>query len=470
MKTTEGITLPLNDWNVISGVRLAENWYEDRPALVFFCGEPAGVLETEVRNVPGRYFRIEADIAAAPHGSGTCDVYRIHLFQPGREEEREFAPVLSPVKPFRTVVLEPFFEAEPSLPLKIRLERVNGDPRNSCRTETGVLSVRLVPIDAPTGNLTVSSVPGYNSWPFVQNLKGCLCCVYSRGTQHHYAETLRGVYARTTADGGKNWGPESTVVNTPEGADSAIGKGLDSTGAVLVWIRHVGEEWRHELYRTEDGVHFERIAQLRPDPMPMQITDIISVPGVGLMSLWFAGSYREGTDHSWGLLTSRDDGRHWEQRVVESGLSKTDWPTEPSAVYLGDGKIFGIARVEGRAHDTTRALAQLESDDYGKTWKRTRTNITDVLESTPSLLFDRGKFYLYYYQRWTGQLKCRVADPAQVMGNPLCWPAPEVAALGSPEMHHAGNVNAVSWGDVHCLAFYSGSEKSTDVVLKIVPR
>ena len=467
---TEKIILPPDAWNMISGVRLVENRYENRPALVFSGEAPECVLETDVRSVPGRYFRIEADIAADPQGSGTCDVYRIRLSQPGRQDERDFVPVPFRVEPFRTIVPEPFFEAEPSLPLKIRLERVNRDPRNSCRAETGVLSVRLVPMDAPTRNLTVSSVPGYNSWPFIQNLNGCLCCVYSRGTCHHFGEIRRGVFARTTADGGKSWGPEYTVVNTPEGADSAIGKGLDSTGAMLIWVRHVGEEWRHELYRTADGIHSERIAQLRPDPMPMQITDIISVPGVGLMSLWFAGNYREGETHSWGTLISRDDGRHWEQRVVESGLSKSDWPTEPSAVYLGDGKIFAIARVEGRADDTTRALAQLESGDYGKTWKRTRTNITDVVESTPSLLFDRGKFYLYYYQRGAGQLKCRIADPASVMADPLRWPVPEVAALGSREWHHAGNVNALSFGNTHCLAFYSGDEKVTDVVLKIVPR
>ena len=230
---TEKINLPPDAWNMISGVRLVENRYENRPALVFSGEEPECVLETDVRSVPGRYFRIEADIAADPQGSGTCDVYRIRLSQPGRQDERDFVPVPYRVEPFRTIVPEPFFEAEPSLPLKIRLERVNRDPRNSCRAETGVLSVRLVPMTAPTGNLTVSSVPGYNSWPFIQNLNGCLCCVYSRGTCHHFGEIRRGVFARTTADGGKSWGPEYTVVNTPEGADSAIGKGLDSTGAIM---------------------------------------------------------------------------------------------------------------------------------------------------------------------------------------------------------------------------------------------
>ena len=50
--------------------------------------------------------------------------------------------------------------------------------------------------------------------------------------------------------------------------------------------------------------------------------------------------------HSWGTLTSRDNGATWTQTTIESGLTKAQWPTEPSAVYLGDGKILAIARTE----------------------------------------------------------------------------------------------------------------------------
>ena len=319
------------------------------------------------------------------------------------------------------------------------------------------------------GNLIVQLTPGYNSWPFIQAVNGRLVCVYSRGTQHYYGDPKRGVYARTSTDG-KNWDKEISVVNSPEGAESAIGKGMDSTGAMLFWVRHVGKEWRHELYRTADGIHFERIAQIRPDPMPMQITDIFTVPGVGLMSLWFAGNYRENQEHSWGTLTSTDNGKTWKQITVESGLSKQDWPTEPSAVYLGNGRILAIARVEGKAEDPGHAQAQLESADHGKTWKRTRTNITDVLESTPSLLLDRGRIYNYYYQRMSGLLKCRTADPETIMGNPLNWSAPETVALGSKSWHHAGNVNAVLHENRHFLAFYSGDEQGTGIVVKIIAR
>ena len=137
----------------------------------------------------------------------------------------------------------------------------------------------------PAKNLIVQPTPGYNSWPFIQAVNGRLICIYSRGTQHYYGDPKRGVYARTSTDGGNNWGKEISVVNSPEGAESATGKGVDATVAMLFWVRHVGKEWRHELYRTEDGIHYERIAQIQPNPMPMQITDIFTVPGVGLMSL-----------------------------------------------------------------------------------------------------------------------------------------------------------------------------------------
>ena len=321
----------------------------------------------------------------------------------------------------------------------------------------------------PPPNRTVAPLPGYNSWPFLAPLNGKLVCVYSRGIEHSFAEPARGVYSRVSADGGETWSGEYPVVNAPDGGDSAIGKGLDG-GAMLVWVRHVGEEWRHELYRTEDGVRFQRIAQLRPDPMPMQITDIFTVPGAGLMSLWFAGTYRERGGHSWGTLVSRDHGLTWEQNVVESDLDKADWPTEPSAVWLGGGRILAVARAETCAGQAERAQFQLQSEDCGRTWKRFRTDIADVQESTPSLIFDKGLIYNYYFQRTAGLLKCRTAAPDAVWGKPLDWPEPEVVALGSTESYHAGNVNAAFCGDAHGLAFYSGTEDGTEIVFQKVPR
>ena len=132
--------------------------------------------------------------------------------------------------------------------------------------------------------LVVQDTPGYNSWSFVQALGNTLVCAYSRGAEHRIEERCRGVYARTSTDGGMTWTPETLVVNTPEFGESATGKGLDEDGAMLLWVRCIVESNLYYLYRSADGVSFNRIASLRADNMPMQITDVLSVPGVGLMS------------------------------------------------------------------------------------------------------------------------------------------------------------------------------------------
>lgn len=452
------------------GVCRRENWFDGRSAVVFSGGNEVESLSATVNGLPGKYLRIEAEIVAPDPGPDCADVYRLRLSQPGRSDENPLSvPILSEVKKMRTVVLEAFYEANPDRPLELRLDRENGDRRNTCRTETGVLSLTLRAICQPDGNQTVRSGDGYNSWPFIQELKGKLICAYSRGSAHDSFETIRGAWARTSADGGRSWREETLISNAPDGGDVVIGKGVDNDGALLLWVRCAGSNWHHDLYRSEDGIRFRRIAMLKPDPMPVQITDIFTVPGTGLMSLWFAGSYNaDRPDHSWGTLVSRDNGRSWQQNVVESGLGYYEWPTEQSAVYLGGGRIFAIARTEGRAPDSIRAQFQLESGDSGKTWTRVRTNITDVMTSTPALLSDNGRLYLYYYQRGTGQLRCRTADPEFVRKHPLGWPSPEIVALGSRERHHAGNVNACVSGNGHCLVFYSGNERNTEILMKTV--
>jgi len=315
--------------------------------------------------------------------------------------------------------------------------------------------------------LVVQNVPGYNSWPFVQVLGNKLVCAYSRGERHSIAERRRGVFARTSLDGGLNWAPETLVANTAEFGESAIGKGLDADGSMLLWVRCIGDTCHHDLYRSADGVGFSRIASLQLNPMPMQITDVFSVPSNGLMSFWFAGRYRDLPENSWGTLTSEDNGMTWKQKVVEFGLLKGDWPTESSGVYLGNGHILAIARVETVGNATGHCQFQLESCDYGASWKKMRTNIGDVRESTPSLLWDAESGILsnYYYQRGMGVLKRRTAAPHVVWGNPLEWPSPEIVSAGSTNDYHAGNVNATTLDGTHFCTFYSGSETQTDVVI-----
>jgi len=185
------------------------------------------------------------------------------------------------------------------------------------------------------------------------------------------------------------------------------------------------------------------------------------------MALWFAGHYGDdGPSHAWGTLTSRDNGATWAQTAIESKLTKPQWPTEPSAVYLGNGKILVVARTEQGG----RSQFQMVSSDYGATWARAATNIGDVLISTPSLILDTETgLSNYYYQRGHGVLWRRVVDPDIVFDNPLDWPPPEPVATGSRVTFDAGNVNATAIGGTHYLAFYSGKGADTAVMLSAVP-
>jgi hypothetical protein len=297
----------------------------------------------------------------------------------------------------------------------------------------------------------------------LQAIGGKLVCVYGRGKGHAIGSDDRAVYARTSTDGGKTWTAETVVADAKDYGEVAVGKGLDATGAMLLWVRRIRKgEWHHDLYRSTDGITFTRVATPSLAVRPMQITDVFSVPKIGLMALWFGGDYSDKPTQSWGTMTSSDDGKTWTQTPVESGLLKPDWPTEPAAVYLGDGKILAIARTE-----TGPGQFQIVSTDNGTTWKRTRTNISDVAASTPSLILDSktGLLSNYYYERGRGLLRRRVVDPSRVVDHPLSWPGSEAVATGSKVTYDAGNANATVIGDTHFVSFYSGKAPDTSVVV-----
>jgi hypothetical protein len=409
------------------------------------------------------------------------DVYRVHLSQ--MVEGAAFSsrnipsvPVRTalPAEPFytRTITLESYYGVDPNAPLSVRIERQPDDPSDSFTRPTGLAMVKVTPLHAPAKAYVVQDVSGYNSWPMIQAIGEKLVCVYSRGTAHTITEDARACYARTSTDHGKTWTKETVFANTPDYGEVVVGKGLDSNGAMFVWVRRIGKDWNHDLYRTTDGVTFELVATPQLDVTPMQITDVFEVPTVGLMALWFAGDYRaDSTNHSWGKVTSTDNGATWTQTTIESGLTKDQWPTEPSAVYLGNGRILTIGRTEGGGTSSTRTQFQMVSTDNGATWKRSQTNIGEVNSSTPSLILDAetGLLSNYYYQRGRGILRRRVVDPEVVFDNPLNWPDSEAVAIGSKIGIDSGNVNATAVGGTHYLSFYSGKAPDTAVLVSVLP-
>ncbi|MDR3406521.1 MAG: sialidase family protein [Chthoniobacter sp.] len=440
-----------------------------------------------VNGLPSGCAAVKVEIVVTTTDAATSpapeDVYRVHLSQ--MTEDAPFTaryylgnPVRTPLPTAplysRTIVLESYYPVEPSAPLWVRVQREPGDPANSFTHPTGLAVVKVTPLAAPAEPHVVQEAKQYNSWPMIQALGEKLVCVYSRGTAHNITEDARAVYARASTDDGKTWTTETVVANTPRYGEVAVGKGLDSTGAMLVWVRRLaGSESLHDLYRTTDGVTFTLVATPKLAVTPVQITDIFPVPKVGLMALWFAGNYGDdGPSHSWGTLTSSDNGATWTQTPIESGLTKAQWPTEPSAVYLDNGRILAIGRTELGSSSSARSQFQMVSSDYGATWTRAQTNIGDILASTPSLILDveTGLLSNYYYQRGPGGiLRRRVVDPSAVFGNPLHWPASEAVATGSQSTFDAGNVNATAIKGRHCLAFYSGKAPDTAILVSVIP-
>lgn len=316
----------------------------------------------------------------------------------------------------------------------------------------------------------VESKSGYNAWPMIQFTGDRLICTYSRGSGHSIGEGRRDAFARVSTDGGKTWGEETVVTANPDEGEVMIGKGLDSRGAALFWVRCIGKKWHHDLYRTEDGIRFVKISSPKLDPMPMQITDMFAAKK-GLMCLWFATSYSSDGRSSWGTLFSADDGATWTQKTVESDLPLPDLPTEPSVAVLGGGRLLCVARTEVPGEKGGRQF-QLTSVDDGDTWRKERTNIGDIRISTPSLVYD-GKSGLvcnYYYERGKGMVKRRTASAERIFTRPLEWPEPEVVAHGREDRpHDAGNVNVSVVGDTHFLAYYFGTRKDSAVYVVPVP-
>ena len=318
----------------------------------------------------------------------------------------------------------------------------------------------------------VQDVPGYNSWPVVQVAGERIICTYSRGSGH-FAEGARGAIFRTSDDGGRTWGEEQCITNAPDICEGTEGGGRDGDGNVLFWMNCRGHgKILHELYRTRDGVRFERLSAPKLDPEPMQVTGIFQVrnsDGDGLMSLWFSGNYRKiESGHSWGTLFSTDGGATWKQRTVESDLPKSEWPTEMCAAPLGGGRIIAI----GRSEDRNRPQFQLTSSDGGITWAKSRTNIADIWESTPALVYDgkTGIVHNYYYQRGPGILWRRSAPAESVFSSPCSWPAPvEIARGGRNRPYDSGNVIAVAGPGAHYLTLYSGNPTNTAVYFAAIP-
>lgn len=310
----------------------------------------------------------------------------------------------------------------------------------------------------------ISSPKKYTAWPFVETVDNKVICLYSRGESHE-DNTTTSVYCRTSQNG-VIWSTERKVIDTNNSRDTITGKGHDNDCNALFWSRKgspTSDFTEHHLWKTSDGYTFEQIANPSFDVVAGHIGDILNVPSVGLMA--FFNNFKSSM--TWGIIKSTDNGITWEQQVIESNLAAVNCPTEISAIYLGDGKILALGRLDD---EPTNGMFQIQSSDYGTTWSKSHTNITDIGASTPSVIYNdiTDEISLYYYQRGTGALRLRKVSPETVWNNPNNWSASEVISKGSTSFQDAGNVNAVAFNDVQIATYYSGDSVNTGIYATII--
>ena len=478
------MTLPATAFTLASGNPSVQTWYRGETALPvwsFSGGQKGQSVSAVTPPLPAEARGVKIELLVVNEEAGAndsfFDVWRTDVTEladgmpatRGKPLRSRLAP--KPWQP-RWIVTESFLVVRGGAPLAVRVAREPGDAGDTFERPAGLLQVRVTPLAAPPKPVAVESRPGYNSWPMIQSVNGRLVCLYSRGLGHTIGDGERDAYARTSLDGGKTWQNEIGVARDPLVGEVAIGKGADLDGAALFWVRCMGRpRSHHDLYRTRDGMTFEKIAEPALDPFPMQITDVFHVEGRRLMALWFATNYQENGPHAWGTLTSDDNGCTWKQTTIERVAKKGELPTEPCVVNLGGGRLLGLARTEVGG-DSTASEFQLTSTDNGATWQKTKTNIRDINISSPSLIYDAAtkRLFAYYYERGRHVVKRRVVDADFAFAHPLDWPAPEGLFIGDEERpHDAGNVNAAEMNGQHYLTYYSGTRSQATIYVGRAP-
>lgn len=305
--------------------------------------------------------------------------------------------------------------------------------------------------------LIVTEPNKYRCWPFIGLVNNKFVCLYSVGIEH---EGMNFYVAYKTSKDGILWSNEKTLINTAGIRENICGKGNDSNGNLLVFLRkgYPGSGSTYDLYKTIDGENFTLFSSPTFAVPCGHIGDIIQIPNTTTLIAFF-NTY--GNTRSWGYIKSTDDGETWNQTVVESNLSPADCPTEMSGAYLGDNKFIVMGRKD--AYSGTYAMFQLQSNDNGETWTKAYTNITDIALSTPSLIYNQGYLNLYYFQRGSGNLRLRINDVDSVWDNPTNWNSSSIISKGTTYGQDTGNVNACQGNDYQIATYYSGNPTDTGI-------
>ncbi len=299
----------------------------------------------------------------------------------------------------------------------------------------------------------------YSAWPVLGVANGKLVCIYTEANTHEATETQ--VYMKTSSSNGLSWTEKQPIFSNKVKVGGITGVGNDSHGNMLMWYRdgRAGETGTtYELYKY-DGNEITLVCTLPYELRGPHIGNIFSVPGEGLFA--FYNTY--DTLRTYGVLKSADNGATWELTEIGKDLAKADCPVELDGVYVGDGKILAMGRKD--EYSGTVAMFQIESSDYGETWTREYTNITDAYGSSPNMIYNEqtGKVDLYYFARNAGKLMRRKAAVSDVWGAPQGWSDSEVLVTEPYSGQDTGNVKVVEINGYHFAAYYAGTAQTTGV-------
>ena len=295
----------------------------------------------------------------------------------------------------------------------------------------------------------------YSAWPMISIANNKLVCLYTRINYHE--DYSGSVICTKTSTNGVIWGEEKILLTNSSTRTSITGKGIIGDKA-LFWLRTNGSPTKYELYSMDNSGTFIKISNPTFDFDYAHIGDIINIPSVGLLS--FYNTYE--TNRKWGVIVSTDNGVTWNQTYEEVCSSNSECPTEISGVYLQDGKILAIGRKD--INGNTNAQFQIQSNDYGRTWSITYTNITDIALSTASLIYnsETNEISNYYFDRGTA-LKVRKNNVNDIWDNPTNWSNSEKLVNTCGNVQDEGNVNAIEYNGNHIVTYYSGNSTNTGI-------
>lgn len=299
----------------------------------------------------------------------------------------------------------------------------------------------------------------YSAWPMMGVANGKLVCFYTEANTHEATETT--MYMKTSSTNGLSWTEKKAVFTNKVRVGGVTGLGNDSQGNLLIWYRdgRAGDKGTfYEVYRMV-GDEITKISTVDYGLDGPHVSNIFSVPGKGLFA--FYNTY--GDNRTYGVLKSTDDGVTWTNHPIETNVAKAECPVELDGFYLGDGKILALGRKD--AYAGTIAMFQIESSDYGETWSRSYTNITDAYGSSPNMILDEetGEVDLYFFSRNEGKLKHRAVKVSDVWNNPQGWSESEVLITEPYSGQDTGNVKVVEINGYHFAAYYAGTAQTTGV-------